>query len=67
MFTGQTNYVELPLLLVVCIIASIVVLFVRLGSSENIMGALYKGFIVTAVLSAIFIYFAVDLCLVIIL
>ena len=62
MFTGQTNYVELPLLVGgVCIIASIIgTFFVRLGSSESIMGALYKGFIVTSVLSAIFIYFAVD-------
>ena len=62
MFSGQINYVELPLLIGgVCIIASIIgAFFVRLGSSENIMGALYKGFIVTAVLSAIFIYFAVD-------
>jgi len=62
MFSGQINYVELPLFIGgVCIIASIIgAFFVRLGSSENIMGALYKGFIVTAVLSAIFIYFAVD-------
>ncbi len=62
MFSGQTNYVELPLFIGgVCIIASIIgAFFVRLGSSENIMGALYKGFIVTAVLSAIFIYFAID-------
>ncbi len=62
MFSGQINYVELPLLIGgVCIIASIIgAFFVRLGSSENIMGALYKGFIVTAVLSAVFIYFAVD-------
>ena len=62
MFSGQINYVELPLLIGgVCIMASIIgAFFVRLGSSENIMGALYKGFIVTAVLSAIFIYFAVD-------
>jgi K(+)-stimulated pyrophosphate-energized sodium pump len=38
----------------VCIITSIVsTFFVRLGSSQNIMGALYKGFIVGAVLSAI--------------
>ena len=62
MFAGQTNYVELPLLVGgVCIIASIIgTFFVRLGSSKSIMGALYKGFIVTSVLSAIFIYFAVD-------
>ncbi len=39
----------------VCIIASIIgTYFVRLGSkSQNIMGALYKGFIATALLSAI--------------
>ncbi len=62
MFAGQNNYIELPLLISgVCIIASIIgTFFVRLGVSENIMGALYKGFIVTAVLSGIFIYFAVD-------
>jgi K(+)-stimulated pyrophosphate-energized sodium pump len=62
MFAGETNYVELPLLVCgVCIIASIIgTFFVRLGSSESIMGALYKGFIVTSILSAIFIYFAVD-------
>ena len=62
MFAGEINYVELPLLVCgVCILASIIgTFFVRLGSSESIMGALYKGFIVTSVLSAIFIYFAVD-------
>ena len=38
----------------VCIITSIIsTFFVRLGASKNIMGALYKGFIVGAVLSAI--------------
>ena len=38
----------------VCIIASIIgTYFVRLGASENIMGALYKGFIASAVLSAV--------------
>lgn len=36
-----------------CILASIVgTFFVKLGPSRNIMGALYKGFIVSAVLSA---------------
>ncbi len=47
----------LPLLIGgVCIIASIIgVFFVRLGKSNNIMGALYKGFAATAVLSAVFI------------
>ena len=44
----------LPLVLCgVCILASVVgAFFVRLGSSSNIMGALYKGLLVTAVLSA---------------
>jgi len=38
----------------VCIIASIFgSLFVKLGKSKNIMGALYKGFIATTVFSAI--------------
>ncbi len=52
----------LPLLIGgVCIVTSIIgTYFVRLGSSKNIMGALYKGFIVTTVLSAVAIYFATD-------
>jgi K(+)-stimulated pyrophosphate-energized sodium pump len=38
----------------VCIIASIVgAFFVRLGQSKNIMGALYKGLVATAVLSLV--------------
>ena len=38
----------------VCIITSIIgTFFVRLGASQSIMGALYKGLIVTGVLSAI--------------
>ena len=38
----------------VCIPASIIgTFFVRLGASQNIMGALYKGFIATAVLSLV--------------
>ncbi len=37
-----------------CIIASIIgTFFVKLGASQNIMGALYKGFIASAVLSAV--------------
>ena len=40
-----------------CIIASIIgTFFVRLGKGKNIMGALYKGFIVTAILSLILLY-----------
>ena len=43
-----------PLLIgAVCIVTSIIgTFFVRLGKSNNIMGALYKGFVTTAVLSA---------------
>lgn len=41
----------------VCLVASIIAtFFVRLGSSNNIMGALYKGFFASAVLSAIALY-----------
>ncbi|MFN4310912.1 MAG: sodium-translocating pyrophosphatase [Ferrovibrio sp.] len=37
-----------------CIITSVIgTYFVRLGSSQNIMGALYKGLVVTGILSAI--------------
>ncbi|WMS43348.1 sodium-translocating pyrophosphatase [Acuticoccus sp. MNP-M23] len=37
-----------------CVVTSIVgTFFVKLGASQNIMGALYKGFVVTAVLSLI--------------
>ena len=40
-----------------CIIASIIgTFFVKLGKSKNIMGALYKGFIVTAIVSLILLY-----------
>ena len=55
-FRGQP-YVEammlLPLLIcAVCIVTSIIgSFFVRLGKSQNIMGALYQGLIVTGVLS----------------
>ena len=44
-----------------CIITSIIgTFFVRLGSSKNIMGALYKGFIATAVLSVLILYPVTD-------
>ena len=57
-FGTPTGHMELPLLIgAVCIVASVIgVFFVRLGASMSIMGALYKGFIATAVLSAILIY-----------
>jgi len=44
-----------------CIITSIIgTFFVKLGSSKNIMGALYKGFIVTAILSIAILYPVTD-------
>ncbi|WOF42660.1 sodium-translocating pyrophosphatase [Sphingopyxis indica] len=48
----------LPLLIGgVCIITSIIgTYFVRLGGSNNVMGAMYKGFLVTAITSVIGIY-----------
>ena len=57
-----TAALELPLAIgAVCIVTSVVgTFFVRLGSSNNIMGALYKGFIATAVLSAVAIYFVTN-------
>jgi len=40
-----------------CILTSIAgTFFVKLGASKNIMGALYKGFIATAILSVIILY-----------
>ncbi|MBZ6379137.1 sodium-translocating pyrophosphatase [Pacificimonas flava] len=60
--TGGALYALMALPLIiggVCILTSIVgTFFVRLGKSQNIMGALYKGFIVTAVLSIPALYFA---------
>ena len=45
----------------VCTLASIIgTYFVKLGKSENIMAALYKGFTVSAILSAILLYFITD-------
>ena len=51
----------LPLLIGgVCIVTSIIgTYFVRLGSSNNIMGAMYKGFLVTAILSIPAIWWAI--------
>jgi len=45
----------------VCIVTSIIgAFFVRLGKSNNIMGALYKGLIVTGVLSVAAVYFIIQ-------
>ncbi len=60
-----SGLMALPLLIGgVCIVTSIVgTYFVRLGSSQNIMGAMYKGFLVTAVLSIPAIWWAIDYAL----
>mgnify|MGYP001417195648 CR=1 FL=1 len=63
-FTGDlvTTMMMYPLSIAgVCTIASIIgTYFVKLGKSENIMVALYKGFFVSAILSAILLYFITD-------
>src|SRR3546814_11965276 len=44
---------------ILCIITSIIgTYFVRLGGSNNVMGAMYKGFLVSAVLAVPAIWFA---------
>jgi K(+)-stimulated pyrophosphate-energized sodium pump len=57
-----TTLMSVPLLIGgVCIITSIIgTYFVRLGKSNNIMGAMYKGFLVTAILSVPAIWFAMQ-------
>ncbi len=57
-FVNDLNMMIYPLAIgSSCIITSIVgTFFVKLGKSKNIMGALYKGFVVTAVLSLIVLY-----------
>jgi K(+)-stimulated pyrophosphate-energized sodium pump len=58
--SGQVNaLMSLPLIIGgVCILTSIIGTYmVRLGSSQNIMGALYKGFWTTALLSVPAIYY----------
>lgn len=57
-FAGFENALLFPLLIGgLAIISSVVgIFFIRLGKSKNIMGALYKGLIVTGLLSAIAFY-----------
>src|SRR5690242_15938314 len=57
-----TNMMTYPLAIGgACIITSIIgTFFVRLGRKRSIMGALYKGFIASAVLSLIAIWFVTD-------
>jgi len=61
-FTENMNMMIYPLAIAgSCIITSIAgTFFVKLGSSKNIMGALYKGFIATAIFSVIILYPVTD-------
>tara|TARA_B110000438_G_C15819224_1_gene653488 strand:+ start:3076 stop:5169 length:2094 start_codon:yes stop_codon:yes gene_type:complete len=61
-FVGNLNMMIYPLAIGgACILTSIAgTFFVRLGKSKNIMGALYKGFIATAIFSVIILYPVTD-------
>ena len=61
-FTNDLNMMIFPLTIGgSCILTSIIgTFFVKLGSNKNIMGALYKGFIATAILSAVILYPVTD-------
>jgi len=61
-FTNNQNMMVYPLAIGgSCILTSIAgTFFVRLGKTKNIMNALYKGFIVTAVLSLVILYPVTD-------
>jgi len=61
-FTSNANMMVYPLAIGgSCILTSIVgTFFVRLGKTKNIMNALYKGFIVTAVTSLVILYPVTD-------
>ena len=58
----QQVFMMYPLLIAgVCIVSSLIGSFyVKLGESQNIMGALYKGLIITALASVVFIYFITE-------
>ncbi|MFL2662253.1 MAG: sodium-translocating pyrophosphatase [Alphaproteobacteria bacterium] len=61
--SDQQMFMMFPLLIAaVCIISSLIGSFyVKLGESKNIMFALYKGLIITAVASVILVYFVTDI------
>ncbi|MDP6646029.1 MAG: sodium-translocating pyrophosphatase [Rhodospirillales bacterium] len=63
-FTGadRETMMTLPLIIgAVCIIGSVIAtFFVRLGASQSIMGALYKGFFASAIISAILIALVIN-------
>ena len=62
-FAGNETMMIYPLSICgACVITSILgTYFVKLGKSNSIMGALYKGFIATAILSLVVLYFVTDL------
>lgn len=59
------NLMALPLLIGgVCIVTSIIgTYFVRLGGGTNVMGAMYKGFLVSAILAIPAIWYSTDIAL----
>jgi K(+)-stimulated pyrophosphate-energized sodium pump len=59
---GRNDIILYPLVLGgVSIVTSVIgTFFVRLGSDKNIMGALYKGLVVSGVLAAVAFYFVTD-------
>ncbi|HRH19180.1 MAG TPA: sodium-translocating pyrophosphatase [Brevundimonas sp.] len=65
-FFRDTPFVDMMMLLPlaicgVCVLTSIIgTFFVRMGKSQNIMGALYKGLIATGVLSAAAVFVLID-------
>jgi K(+)-stimulated pyrophosphate-energized sodium pump len=64
-FAGQANVSTMmmyPMAIgAVCVLTSIVgTFFVKLGANNSIMGALYRGFIVTGLLSLVALYFLTD-------
>lgn len=64
-FAGNPNLLDImlfPLTIgAACVVTSIIgTFFVKLGASNSIMGALYKGFIVTTVLSIVILYPVTD-------
>jgi K(+)-stimulated pyrophosphate-energized sodium pump len=70
LFAEQLGEMLLPLMALplliggACIVTSIIgTYFVRLGNGTNVMGAMYKGFIVTAVLAIPLIWFATQFAL----
>jgi len=64
-FHGDLNMMVYPLSIGgACILTSIIgTFFVKLGKSKNIMAALYKGFVVTAITSLIILYPITDFVL----